>query len=151
MSSKLTGSWRELKLFTQNFGADVQQESKKYMNNTSEEIKQAIQDTINLQTEPWVALKHDTVQRKGSSIKLKETGDLVNSIDVTSLGANKYVISPQGQHNSGLSNSEIALIHEYGTEKVPPRPFIQPVYEEYENEVPNDMEKIISKTIKKYI
>ena len=151
MASKLTGNWKGLMSFVNNFDTDVKKENTKYLDDKSKEIKLAIQNTINNQTENWTPLKDETVRRKGSNIILKETGQLVNSIEVTKEGESTYVVSPQGEHSSGLSNSELAMIHEYGTERVPPRPFISPVYEEYQQKVPKEVSTIVGKTIQKYI
>ena len=86
MASKLTGNWKGLMSFVNNFDTDVKRENKKYLDDKSKEIQLAIQNTINNQTENWTPLKDETVRRKGSNIILKETGQLVNSIEVTKEG-----------------------------------------------------------------
>lgn len=151
MASKLFGNWKGLKKFTTNFDKDLKNESRGFLNDTSQEIKEAIQTTINGQTESWTPLKPDTIEKKGSSMILKEKGDLVNSIEVTKQSDEVYVITPQGSHHSGLSNSQIAIYHEYGTERIPPRPFISPVYEDFKDEVPKEVTEMVGKTVQKYI
>ena len=93
MASKLFGNWKGLQKFTTNFEKDLKNESKGYLSDTSQEIKEAIQDTINGQTESWTPLKPDTIEKKGSSMILKEKGDLVNSIEVTKQSDEVYVIT----------------------------------------------------------
>lgn len=150
MASKLIGNWGAVKNLANNLGKELHSNNSKYLKEEAVEIKEAIQETIYGQTEPWAELKPSTIAQKGSSKKLIETGQLVESIDVTPLDDLTYAITPKGSHSSGLSNSELAMIHEYGTNKVPPRPFVQPTHAKVKPQVEKEVVNIVAKTIKSF-
>lgn len=101
------------------------------------------------QTLGHVDIQQATKDQKGSSKILIETGELANSITVQDLG-DKVLISPQGSHHSGLSANELATIHEYGTETIPPRPFIRPIYEDNKETIVDNFEDLVKNVIAKY-
>lgn len=150
MASRLTGNWKGVIKLTNNLDKDLMANSKDYLKDESKQIQDAIKNVINNQTQNWTPLKSDTVKKKGSSKMLIETGQLVDSITVIPQSDLEYIIAPEGNHSSGLSNSQLAIYHEYGTEKVPPRPFIRPVFEENAPQVVSEMKEIVRETINKY-
>lgn len=150
MSSKLYGDWSKVSKMFNNLDTDLKKSSTQYMEDKSHEVQQAIKDSINNQTGNWEALKPNTVAKKGSTTILKDTGELVDSIEVIKQDEDTYLVVPQGTHSSGLTNSELAIIHEYGTDKIPPRPFIEPIHAKYKGQVQQGMVKIVKETINKY-
>lgn len=150
MASKLFGDWKSLKVMSNNLDKDLIKESKAYLKKEADEIKKEVQQTIYSQSGGWQPLKDTTVKEKGSDTILIETGQLVDSIQVEKISDLEYAITPQGNHSSGLSNSELATIHEYGTEKIPPRPFIRPTYDKEVPEVPKEMGAVVKSVINKY-
>ena len=70
-----------------------------------------------------------TVNKKGSSTILIETGTMINSLTVDKVGEADYFIHFTGM-NAEKSNEQVASENEYGTSKAPPRPFVRPVYEQ---------------------
>ena len=81
---------------------------------------------------------------------LYETGTLVNSIEVTKVNALVYKIRPEGNHPSGLSNQQIGTYHEFGTQTIPARPFIRPVYKDYTKQLPLDFKAMVKEVIAKF-
>lgn len=64
----------------------------------------------------WPPLAESTLRRKGANTPLLETGQMRDSISYT-------VDEEAGEVHIG-SNEEKALVHELGTRRIPPRPFL---------------------------
>ena len=94
----------------------------------AEMLKQAIQSYVTGQQGGWSPLSPYTVEKKGSSTILIETGTMINSLTVDKVGDADYFIHFTGM-NAEKSNEQVAVENEYGTSKAPPRPFVRPVYE----------------------
>ena len=121
------GDWNKLyatldKL--KNVEKEVDDDAKKQ----AEMLKQAIQSYVTGQQGGWVQLSPYTVEKKGSSTILIETGTMINSLTVDKVGEADYFIHFTGM-NAEKSNEQVAVENEYGTSKAPPRPFVRPVYE----------------------
>ena len=121
------GDWNKLyatldKL--KNVEKEVDDDAKKQ----AEMLKQAIQSYVIGQQGGWTPLSPYTVEKKGSSTILIETGTMINSLTVDKVGDADYFIHFTGM-NAEKSNEQVAVENEYGTSKAPPRPFVRPVYE----------------------
>ena len=121
------GDWNKLyatldKL--KNVEKEVDDDAKKQ----AEMLKQAIQSYVTGQQGGWSPLSPYTVEKKGSSTILVETGTMINSLTVDKVGDADYFIHFTGM-NAEKSNEQVAVENEYGTSKAPPRPFVRPVYE----------------------
>lgn len=149
MASKVYGDFKNLKALFNNLDKNVVGEVKDYLKEEAYDIKEEIQNSIKSQTGNWQSLAKATVENKGHNKILYETGQLVDSIDVQGSG-DEYVVAPTGQHTHNISNSELAILHEYGTSKMPPRPIFRPVYEKHRNEVPKEVADIVQKEIDKF-
>ena len=108
----------------ENVEKEVDDDAKKQ----AEMLKQAIQSYVTGQQGGWVQLSPYTVEKKGSSTILIETGTMINSLTVDKVGDADYFIHFTGM-NAEKSNEQVAVENEYGTSKAPPRPFVRPVYE----------------------
>ena len=151
MASKIYGSWGNVQKLLANLDKDIIKGSEELAYREAQNIESGVKEKILAQTESWSPLKDDTVKEKGHNKALYETGELVNSINAKEIHSLKYLISPEGTHSpSGLSNSELATIHEYGTSKIPPRPFIQPTHSEHKKDVEQKMVELVKKSISKY-
>ena len=121
------GDWNKLyatldKL--KNVEKEVDDDAKKQ----AEMLKQAIQSYVTGQQGGWTPLSPYTVEKKGSSTILIETGTMINSLTVDKVRDADYFIHFTGM-NAEKSNEQVAFENEYGTSKAPPRPFVRPVYE----------------------
>ena len=121
------GDWNQLyatldKL--KNVEKEVDDDAKKQ----AEMLKQAIQSYVTGQQGGWTPLAPYTVNKKGNSTILIETGTMINSLTVDKVGEADYFIHFTGM-NAEKSNEQVASENEYGTSTAPPRPFVRPVYE----------------------
>ena len=149
MASRLTGSWGKVSLLVNNLPKDLKTQAERLQESEAQRIANDIKNSLFNQTLNHVDIKQATKDGKNSSKILIETGELANSISVIDMG-DKIYITPQGNHHSGLSANELATIHEFGTDRVPPRPFIRPVYEDNKAEVVDNFEDLIENVIAKY-
>jgi phage gpG-like protein len=95
-------------------------------------VRQNAMDAIGTYRYGWPALGPEAVARHGDT-PLLETGQLKNSIGIT-LYENRAVIG---------TNDETAEFHEYGTSKMPPRPFMLPAALEAYGEIHKSADKYI--------
>lgn len=149
-SSRLYGDWGKLKKFTKNFSKDLIPNAHNLTVTEGNRVASEIKESLLNQALPHTDIKQETKDKKNSSKILVETGTLANSIQAIPQG-NEVIIVPYGDHPTGdLSASELAIIHEYGTDKIPPRPFIRPAYEENKDKVGENFEDLVDNVISKY-
>lgn len=149
MPSKTFGNWGALKNLCNNLDKNIENQVDKTLDSKALEIREDLVSMIKNQSGGWSPLDEDTIKQKGHSKILIDTGKLVDSIDVQESG-DKHIIAFMGNHSRGLSNSDLALIHEYGTDTIPSRPIVRPIYEKYEKEIPKEISNIVEIEIKKF-
>jgi phage gpG-like protein len=106
---------------------------------------------------PFEALADSTIERKGSSKALIDTGFLLNSITQRILADSAFVGLLRGTVNAkGEDMVNIGAIMEYGatidmpngtTIVIPPRPFLHPTMEKYRKQVIDNYEKRIREAL----
>lgn len=148
MSNSITGDWDKIQKFCKDFGKDLEKEGKKYISEQSKMVQQTVQDKIK-SGEGMKALKPSTIAKKGSNRPLIETGTLLDSISVEINGLS-FTVKPTGDNPSGLTNEQQAIYHEFGTERIPPRPFMRPSYEEVEPKLKEEISEVVSNIINRY-
>lgn len=148
MSNSITGDWDKIQKFCKDFGKDLEKEGKKYISEQSKMVQQTVQDKIK-SGEGMKALKPSTIAKKGSNRPLIETGTLLDSISVEIKGLS-FTVKPTGDNPSGLTNEQQAIYHEFGTERIPPRPFMRPSYEEVEPKLKEEISEVVSNIINRY-
>lgn len=149
MASKIYGDWAKVKKFTRNFPQTLKASLDEAEAKEAEEVRQAITDAIIGQELSHAPLKPDTIRRKGHSDILVDTGAFAHSFTVEDYGGDK-IIYPKGNTDTGITMAELAIYHEYGTRKMPPRPTIRPVYEKMKGEVQEDLIEVVENEINKY-
>lgn len=108
---------------------------------------------------PFAKLAESTIDRKGSSKALIDTGFLVNAItqkimaDKAFVGLLRGTVNPQGEDvvNIGAVMEYGATIHHPNgaTIIIPARPFLHPVMEQYHDQVVNNYHKAIRAALSK--
>jgi len=103
---------------------------------------------------PFVQLAESTIDRKGSSKALIDSGFLVNSITQKIMADKAFVGLLRGTVNKdGEDMVNIGAIMEYGatihhpngaTIIIPPRPFLHPVMEQYREEILENYQKAVN-------
>ena len=123
--SKMTGDWTKLKAKLNDISkGKVKDDMEEQLQDSANDLKEAMQQYIRGQEGNWQPLAQATVDKKHDDTILIETGEMVDSIEVTPQGEDQYVISATGQRNQ-----EILKYHEYGTSRMVARPVVRPVFE----------------------
>lgn len=141
MSLKLTGDWNRAGIFFQNLAVKLNPAFQVQMQEDSEFVLETIKGHIENQDLGWTPLSESTVELKGGDTTIYvETGTLLNGLSVRKVkskqtGSTFFIgASPWKRHEpSGAKLSDLMIWLEYGTDKIPPRPLIQPTYEEVES------------------
>lgn len=144
MASKLYGDWGKLQNLSELMNTKESVMDKMLEN--AKEMNTQIRETLKNGKAQGNPLKPETIKSKGHGTKLYDTGKLANSFNVDVLG-DSVVVVPKGYHGEGLTNEQLALIHENGNSKIPSRPFIQPVWEEHEKKVKQEVSKAVETVI----
>lgn len=117
-------------------------------------VLETLQGHIDKQDLDWVPLANSTIRKKDGEKIYIETGALRNGISIRKIKSSKDDItifigaSPWKKHTpSGLKYSDLMMYLEYGTSKIPPRPLIQPTYDELENKLKDGWEEVILKAM----
>ena len=114
------------------------------LQDSANDLKEAMQQYIRGQEGNWQPLVQATIDKKHGDTILIETGEMVDSIEVTPQGADQYVISATGQRNQ-----EILKYHEYGTSRMVARPVVRPVFEKEKGNVKAECKDAFITSLKK--
>lgn len=113
-------------------------------------VLETMQGHIESQDLNWVPLSKSTVRQKGNDKIYIETGALKDGLGIRKIKSAKDDVtifigaSPWKTHKpSGLKYSDLMMYLEYGTSKIPPRPLVQPTYDELEKQLKSGWEDVI--------
>ena len=145
MKLKLTGDWNEAGIYFKNLSENLTPAFQAQMQEDGEFILKTIKDHIDRQDLPWTPLSPKTLELKnGDSTIYVDTGTLYDSLSIrkiksTKSGSTFFIgASPWKRHKpSGAKLSDLMIWLEKGTDKIPPRPLIEPTL----NEVRDIIEK----------
>lgn len=143
--SKMTGDWTKLKAKLNDISkGKVKDDMEEQLQDSANDLKEAMQQYIRGQEGNWQPLAQATVDKKHDDTILIETGEMVDSIEVTPQGEDQYVISATGQRNQ-----EILKYHEYGTSRMVARPIVRPVFEREKGNVKAECKDAFIASLKK--
>lgn len=137
MSLQLTGDWNKAGLYMKNLAVKLKPAFEAQLYEDGEFVLEVMKDHIDNQDLNWTPLAERTVELKGGDTTIYvETGQLkdglvVRRIKSSTKGSTIFVgASPWKRHEGGMKMSELMIWLEYGTDKIPPRPLVQPTIEE---------------------
>ena len=137
MSLQLTGDWNKAGLYMRNLAVKLKPAFEAQLYEDGEFVLEVMKDHIDNQDLNWTPLAERTVELKGGDTTIYvETGQLkdglvVRRIKSSTKGSTIFVgASPWKRHEGGMKMSELMIWLEYGTDKIPPRPLVQPTIEE---------------------
>jgi hypothetical protein len=153
---KLTGDWNKAGLYLQNLAVKLRPAFKAQIDEDGQFVLEKMQGHIDNQDLSWTPLAERTVELKGGDTTiLVETGTLRNGLNVrriksTASGSTIFIgASPWKRHApSGAKLSDLMIWLEYGTDKLPPRPLIQPTIEEVEDILKEHWKTLMSDLVK---
>ena len=137
MSLQLTGDWNRAGLYMKNLAVKLRPAFEAQLYEDGEFVLEVMRDHIDNQDLNWTPLAQRTVELKGGDTTIYvETGQLRNGLTVRRIksstkGSTIFIgASPWKRHEGGMKMSDLMIWLEYGTDKIPPRPLIQPTIEE---------------------
>lgn len=144
------GQWVEAGVVLKNITAKLNPTFQAQMTEDGEMILQKMVGHIDAQDLGWTPLSDHTIELKnGNSTIYVETGYLRGNLEVrrirsSAFGATLFIgASSAKTHPSGENFSNIMIWLEKGTNKIPPRPLIEPTWEEVEDIVKQNWESCL--------
>lgn len=152
---KMTGDWNKAGIFMKTLAVRLRPAFELQLYKDGEFVLEKIKGHIESQDLNWTPLAERTIELKGGDDTIYiETGQLFNGLTVrriksTVKGSTIYVgASPWKKHEGGMSMSDLMIWLEYGTDKIPPRPVIQPTYEEVKDILKSNWEDLLKELCK---
>jgi len=152
----LSGDWNKAGLYLQNLAVKLFPAFLAQIDEDGEFVLEKMRGHIDNQDLGWTPLAQRTIELKGGDDTiLVETGTLRNGLSVRRIkssakGSTIFIgASPwKGHSPSGRKLSELMIWLEYGTNKMPPRPLIQPTIEEVEDILKSNWEGLMKELVK---
>ena len=155
MSLTLTGDWNRAGIHLKNIAVKLRPSFEAQFYEDGQFVLEKMRGHIDSQDLPWTPLSEKTVTLKGGDTTIYvETGQLrdglvVRRIKSTTKGSTIFVgASPWKRHESGMRMSELMIWLEVGTDKIPPRPLVQPTIEEVEDILKSNWEDLMKEIVR---
>ena len=155
MSLTLSGDWNRAGLYLKTLAVKLKPAFEAQLMEDGEFVLQKIRDHIDNQDLDWTPLAKRTVELKGGDTTIYvETGQLkdglvVRRVKSSNKGSTIFIgASPWKRHEGGMKMSDLMVWLEYGTDKIPPRPLIQPTIEEVEDILKEHWKDLMKELIK---
>lgn len=151
----MTGDWNRAGLYMRNLAVKLKPAFEAQLYEDGKFVLEKMQGHIDNQDLNWTPLAQRTVELKGGDTTIYvETGQLRDGLTVRRIkssvkGSTIFIgASPWKRHNSGVKMSDLMIWLEYGTDKIPPRPLIQPTIEEVEDILKEHWKDLMEELIK---
>lgn len=153
---KLTGDWNRAGLYFQNLAVKLYPAFEAKIWEDGQFVLERMRGHIDNQDLNWTPLSPRTIELKGGDDTIYvETGYLRDGLSVRRIkskakGSTIFIgASPWKKHKpSGLKMSDLLIMLEYGTDKIPPRPLVQPTIEEVQEILQNHWKDLMKDLIK---
>lgn len=139
LSLKMMGDWNKAGIHLQNLAVKLKPAFQAQFDEDGEFVLEKMRGHIDSQDLSWTPLSERTIELKGGDTAIYvETGALRNGLSVRRIkssvnGSTIFVgASPWKHHEGGMKLSDLLIWLEYGTDKIPPRPLVQPTMKEVE-------------------
>lgn len=144
------GDWAKAGIVLKSLNVRLMPLAQAKIDENGELILNALKGHIEKQDLAWTPLAKNTIYKKNGDKIFVETGTLKDGLVVRKIKSAKddYTIfvgaSPWKTHKpSGLKMSDLMIYLEYGTGRIPPRPLIEPTFDENESKLKEGWEEVI--------
>lgn len=155
MHLEMTGDWNKAGLYLRNLAVKLKPAFEAQLWEDGQMVLEKMQGHIDSQDLNWTPLAERTVELKGGDTTIYvETGQLrdgltVRRIKSTVKGSTIFIgASPWKRHSSGMKMSELMIWLEYGTDKIPPRPLVEPTIEEVKDIIQDNWKELMQELLK---
>jgi len=155
MNLEMTGDWNKAGLYLRNLAVKLKPAFEAQLWEDGQMVLEKMQGHIDSQDLNWTPLAERTVELKGGDTTIYvETGQLrdgltVRRIKSTVKGSTIFIgASPWKRHSSGMKMSELMIWLEYGTDKIPPRPLVEPTIEEVKGIIQDNWKELMQELLK---
>lgn len=154
MSLQLRGDWNRAGVYLKNLAVKLKPAFEAQIWEDGQFVLEKMRGHIDDQDLNWTPLAERTVELKGGDTTIYiETGQLKNGLTVrriksTAKGSTIFIgASPWKRHEGGMKMSELMIWLEYGTDKIPPRPLVQPTIDEVEDILKKNWKSLMKELI----
>ena len=151
----LTGDWNRAGVYLRNLAVKLKPAFEAQLWEDGNLVLDTMRGHIDSQDLSWTPLAERTVELKGGDTTIYvETGELRNGLTVRRIksstkGSTIFVgASPWKRHKGGMKMSELMIWLEYGTDKLPPRPLVEPTIEEVKDIIQNNWKELMRELIR---
>lgn len=155
LSLQMTGDWNKAGLHLQNLAVKLKPAFEAQLWEDGQMTLKVMQGHIDNQDLSWTPLAERTVELKGGDTTIYvETGELRNGLSVRRIkssvkGSTIFVgASPWKRHSGGMRLSDLMIWLEVGTDKMPPRPLIEPSIEEVKDIIQSNWKELMKELVK---
>lgn len=155
LTLEMTGDWNRAGLWLRNLAVKLRPAFEAQLWEDGQFVLKTMQGHIDSQDLNWTPLAERTVELKGGDTTIYvQTGELRNGLTVRRIksgvkGSTIFIgASPWKRHSSGMKMSELMIWLEYGTDKIPPRPLVQPTIEEVESILKDNWRDLMQELVK---
>ena len=161
MSLKMTGDWKKAGIVLRNLAVRLYPAFELQLQSDGEFVLEKLREHIDNQDLNWSPLAERTIEIKGGDDTIYvESGQLRDGLTVrrvksTAKGSTFFIgASPWKKHTNAhtgetVSMDSLMIWLEYGTDKMPARPLIQPTYEEVADIITKNWENYFKTLIQK--
>lgn len=155
MKLTLTGDWNRAGVYMRNLAVKLKPAFEAQLWEDGNLVLETMRGHIDSQDLSWTPLAERTVELKGGDTTIYvETGQLrdglvVRRVKSTARGSTLFVgASPWKRHAGGMKMSDLMIWLEYGTDKLPPRPLVEPTIEEVKKTIIDNWEELMKELLK---
>lgn len=155
LSLKMTGDWNRAGVYMKTLAVKLKPAFEAQLWEDGQFVLEKMRGHIDSQDLSWTPLAERTVELKGGDTTIYvETGALRNGLTVRRIkssakGSTIFIgASPWKRHEGGMKMSDLMIWLEYGTDKIPPRPLVQPTFEEVEGILKEHWKDLMKELIK---
>lgn len=155
LTLKMTGDWNRAGLYLQNLAVKLKPAFGGQLYSDGELVLDTMRSHIDNQDLSWTPLSDRTVELKGGDTTIYvQTGQLkdglvVRRIKSSTKGSTIFVgASPWKRHDGGMKMSDLMIWLEYGTDKIPPRPLVQPTIDEVKKVITDNWKDLMRDLVK---
>lgn len=151
---EMTGDWNRAGLYLRNLAVKLRPAFEGKLYEDGQLVLEKMRGHIDNQDLNWTPLSKRTIALKGGSeVIYIETGKLrdgltVRRIKSTVKGSTLFIGASPWKKHDGIKMSDLMIWLEYGTDKIPPRPLVQPTVDEVKELLKNHWAELMKELLR---